>query len=210
MGVDLDASLRSFLEDVASKKPTPGGGSVAALVGALGAALLAMVCRLTISKKGYEEVQTDIEGLLNGAENLRQRLQELAVRDAEAYDRVAQAFKMDRSTPEAKERRSQAIQEGLKIAAEVPLETAEACVDVLHLSMQVAEKGNVSALSDAGTAAHLALAGLRGAALNVEINLASIRDDGFVSKARSRLRDLEGEAHRLHEETSRQVTERLR
>jgi formiminotetrahydrofolate cyclodeaminase len=210
MGVDLDASLRSFLDDVASDKPTPGGGSVAALSGALAAALLSMVCRLTIGKKGYENVQEDMKRLLKEAEEARVRMQQLAAEDAEAYDRVAEAFRMDRSTPEAKERRRQAIQEALKGAAEVPLETAEKCVDVLRIAAEVAAKGNVNALSDAGTAAHLATAGFHGAAMNVEINLASIKGEDFVSRAQGRLEALEEEARRLHEEASRQVGKRLR
>jgi formiminotetrahydrofolate cyclodeaminase len=176
----------------------------------MAAGLLSMVCRLTIGKRGYEEFQEELAGLLKDAEERRSTLQHLAVRDAEAYDQVSKAFKMDRSTPEAKDRRKEAIQEALKGAADVPMETAESCVDLLRISLDVAEKGNVNVLSDAGTAAHLAHAGFHGAALNVEINLASIKAEDFVLRLRSRLKAMEKEAIRLHKELLQIVSGRLR
>ncbi|MEE9601059.1 MAG: cyclodeaminase/cyclohydrolase family protein, partial [Thermoplasmata archaeon] len=163
MGVDIETPLRSFIEDVASNKPTPGGGSVAAVTGALAAGLTSMVCRLTIGKKSYEEVEEEMEQLLKDSERLRDRLQALAVEDAQAYDTVIEALRMDRSTPEAKEERGRALQQALRDAAEVPMETSERSLDLLRVAQQVATKGNVNALSDAGVAAHLALAAIRGA-----------------------------------------------
>ncbi len=198
MGVDLGAPLKTFLEDVASKKPTPGGGSVAALAGSLAGGLVSMVCRLTIGKEGYEDVHEEMEKWLEHSEMLRGQLEDLVVRDAKAYDAVSEAFRMDRSTPEAKERRKEAIQRSLRGAADAPLETARRSVDVLRATQDVAAKGNVNALSDAGTAAHLALACFHGARLNVLVNLASIKAPSYVEAAEQELRELEREASRLH------------
>lgn len=201
MGVDPGASWASLLDDVASSAPTPGGGSVAALAGALGASLVAMVSRLTRGKQGYEEVQAAMEEHLAAAEALRRRFQELADADAAAYDAVSRAFRMDRSTAEAKRARSQAIQGALRGAADVPLETAAESVALLRLAAEVARKGNVNALCDAGVASHLALAALHGARLNVEINLGSLKDEDYVMSARARLGELRRDGESFHEET---------
>ncbi len=209
MGVDLGAPLESFIEVVASKKPTPGGGSVAALAGALAAGLTSMVCRLTIGKKGYEEVQDEMEDHLAASERLRNRLQGLIAEDAEAYDGVSRAFRMDRSTPEAKESRAAAIQQALREAAEVPMRTGEEGLDLLQLVHEIARKGNVNALSDAGVAAHLALAAVHGARLNVEINLASIKAADYVEGMRKRLEASRGKAEEVHSLAVGVIDERL-
>ncbi len=198
MGVDLEASVSAFLEDVASERPTPGGGSVAALAGAMAAGLTSMVCRLTLGKKGYEEVQEEMERLLGESESLRERLQELVGEDAAAYDEVVKAFRSDRSTPEAKEARTQAIQQAMMGAAQVPLETGERCRDLLSVVKLVSERGNVNALSDVGVAAHLSIAGFHSARLNVEVNLASIKDEAFVDRVREELEKVEWEAMQAH------------
>ncbi len=209
MGVELESSLKSFLEDVASKKPTPGGGSVAALAGALAAALTSMVCRLTIGRKGYEEVQARVERLLVESEKLRSRLQDLVVEDARAFDAVSQALKMDRSTPEAKQMRGEALQQALKGAAEVPMETCERCLNLLRVLHEVAKRGNVNALSDTGVAAHLALAAAHGARLNVEINLSSIKASDFVADMQERIEATMSEAEKSHVLAMEVVGERL-
>ncbi len=210
MGIDPKASLHDFLEEVASKSPTPGGGSVAALTGALAAGLASMVCRLTIGKKGYEESQDEMERLLGEAEALRERLQELIREDAAAYDGVVEAFRMDKSTPGAKAARSEAIQQAMKGAARVPMETGERCRDLLTIAEQVADQGNVNALSDVGVAAHLALAGFHGARLNVEINLPSIKDEAFVNGLKEKLEKVEWEAVQSHANVHLACEKRLR
>ncbi len=208
MGVDPETSWRSLLDDVASSAPTPGGGSVAALAGAMGASLVAMVCRLTLGKKGYEDVQEATKEHLATAEAMRQRFQDLADADAAAYDAVSQAFRMDRATEEAKRARSQAIQAALRGAADIPLETATASLALLKLTVQVARVGNVNALCDAGVASHLALASLHGARLNVEINLASLKDEAYVAATRRRLGELRQEGEVQHEATLAALQER--
>jgi len=174
-----DKTVTEFLHALASSAPAPGGGSVAALAGALGAALVSMVCNLTLGKKKYASVQDDITTLVARSEALRRELTDLLEADVQVYTGVSAAYKLPRETEEEKAARSAAIQEALKQATMVPIEVAEACVKVLDLCMPVAEKGNVGAVSDAGVAALMAEAALRSAALNVIINLEAIQDKAF-------------------------------
>jgi formiminotetrahydrofolate cyclodeaminase len=180
-------TVTDFLDALASNAPAPGGGSVAALSGALGAALLSMVCNLTLGKSKYAAVQPEIEALVAKTEALRQRLTGLLEADVQVYTGVSAAYKMPRKTPEEKAARSAAIQEALKAAAQVPLDVAAACVEVLELCTQTAEQGNLNAVSDAGVAALMAEAGLRSAALNVIINVNAIRDEAFSAKLQGQL-----------------------
>jgi formiminotetrahydrofolate cyclodeaminase len=182
-----DQTVVQFLDALASSAPAPGGGSAAALSGALGAALVSMVCNLTLGKKKYADVQDDISALVEQSEALRHRLVDLLEADVEVYTGVSQAYRMPRKTPEEKATRSAAIQEALKAAARVPMEVAEACVQVLDLCTPCAEMGNVNAVSDAGVAALLAEAGLRSAALNVIININAIKDQTFARALRDEL-----------------------
>ena len=198
-----------FVDELASSAPAPGGGSAAALSGALGAALVSMVCNLTIGKKKYADVQEDIQAILEKSEALRHRLLELLEADVQVYTKVSQAMKMPRETEEQKQARAAALQEALKAATLVPLQVAEACVQVMDLCRPVAEKGNKNAVSDAGVGVLMAEAGLRSAALNVLINLAWIKDQDFVAEKRAELEALlEGKAE-LRDEVYNYVVENL-
>jgi len=177
----------TFLDELASSAPAPGGGSVAALSGALGAALISMVCNLTVGKKRYADVQEDIKALLAQSEALRKELVELLEADVRVYTEVSRAMKMPRATEEEKAARTAAMQKALKAATDVPMQVAEACVKVMDLCQPAAEKGNVNAVSDAGVAVLMAEAGLRSAALNILINLAWIKDETFVAENRAKL-----------------------
>jgi glutamate formiminotransferase/formiminotetrahydrofolate cyclodeaminase len=169
-------SLSGFLGAVASPSPVPGGGSVAALAGALAAALAQMVAGLTVGKKKYAAVDAEMrEAALRGAA-LVNALSALVVRDAEAYAEVAAAYKLPQEPAAAAETRRGAVAAALLRAAQVPLETARACADVADLAALVAEMGNTNVASDAGVAALLAEAGCRGASFNVRINVASLDD----------------------------------
>ncbi len=182
-----DKTIQEFLDELASTSPAPGGGSAAALAGALGGALVSMVCRLTVGRKNYQDVSAELEAILPRAEEKRRVLLELMEADAAAYDHVIAAYKLPKETEEQKEARAAVIQEALKKAANVPFQIAAACAEVLDMVLPVAAKGNKNAESDAGAAALLAEAGLRGAVLNVEINLALIKDEGYVQAVRARL-----------------------
>lgn len=188
MSVKLtDRSVTDFLQELASSAPAPGGGSVAALSGALGAALISMVCNLTLGKKGYEDVQDDIQELFARSEALRQQLAGLLEEDVKAYTGYSQAAKMPRSTDEEKAERQVAMQDALKVATDVPLSIAEAAVKVMDLCTPAAEKGNKWAVSDAGVAVLMGEAALRSAALNVLINLGTLKDAEFVADRRAKL-----------------------
>jgi formiminotetrahydrofolate cyclodeaminase len=182
-----DKPVTNFLDDLASNLPAPGGGSVAALGGALGAALVSMVCNLTLGKKGYEGVQADIEALLARSEALRHEMADLLEADVAAYTAYSQTAKMPRDTDEQKAVRAAAMQDALKNATMPPMHIAEAAVKVMDLCMPAAEKGNKWAVSDAGVAVLMAEAALRAAALNVLINLGTIKDQDFVAEKRAHL-----------------------
>ncbi|MCL7452035.1 MAG: cyclodeaminase/cyclohydrolase family protein [Anaerolineae bacterium] len=185
-----DKPVTTFLDELASDAPAPGGGSVAAISGALGAALISMVCNLTIGKKGYEEVQGDIQDLLAQSEELRAKLTNLVEEDVKAYTGYSVAAKKPRGSDEEKAERAKAMQSALKNATDVPLSIAETAVKVMDLCMPAAEKGNKWAVSDAGVAVLMAEAALRSAALNVLINLGSLKDQEFVADRRARLESL--------------------
>ena len=169
-------SLSGFVASVASAAPVPGGGSVAALVGALGAALAQMVAGLTIGKKKYAAVEAEMKEAALRAAALVNELSSLVARDAAAYAAVAGAHQLPKEPETAAVARRQAITDALLGAARVPLETAHACARVAELAATVAEKGNTNAASDAGVAALLAEAACRGAIYNVRINVASLDD----------------------------------
>lgn len=175
-------TVTEFLDELASNSPAPGGGSVAALAGSLGAALTAMVCRLTIGKKKYAEVQEEMEQVLNEAEQLRSRLTTLIDEDTQAFNKVMAAFGLPKETEQEKLARSVSIQEATKVAALVPLKVMEYSEQALALALRVAEKGNVNSISDAGVSALMLEAACKSAALNVRINIATLQDEDFVTK----------------------------
>lgn len=195
----MRATLESYLDRLASAEPEPGGGSVAALVGALGAALVTMVTNLTLGKEKYAEVQDDMTEIRAGSETLRRRLEELVTLDALAYAKVATAMKLPREDENQKEARRRVLQSALQGAAEVPLEVAETALEVAKLCLPAAEKGNVNGVSDAGVAALLADAAAQSAALNVKINLAWIEDDVFKRDAWTRVEAVLSETARLRD-----------
>ena len=178
----VDLKVKSFLDEVASESPAPGGGSVAALAGALGAALSAMVCNLTLNKEKFASVHDEIEEVLERCEHTRERLTDIIDKDTEAFNKVMDAIKLPKGTEEEQKKRKKELQKALKGAALVPLETARLCAEVIELSKVVAQKGNQNSITDAASSAIIAEAGFRAAILNVKINLASIKDKKFVEE----------------------------
>jgi formiminotetrahydrofolate cyclodeaminase len=179
--------VTEFVDALASKEAVPGGGSGAALAGALAAALVSMVCNLTIGKKGYEDVDAPMTELLAKSEALRRELPQLLEADTQVYSRVMAAYRLPRKSDEEKAAREAAMQEALKEAAQVPLTIAERCSQVVDLALPAAEMGNQWAVSDAGVGVLVAEAAMRAALLNVTINLASIKDAGFVEEVEARI-----------------------
>lgn len=191
-----DQPLQQFLDGLASKSATPGGGSAAAVMGAMGAALVGMVCNLTVGKKNYEAVAAEMADVLVRAEALRAQSMGMIRADIEAFDCVMAAYALPRETEDEKVARSAAIQEALKAATEVPLACARLCVDIIDLSQIAAEKGNRNVVSDAGVAVMAAHAALKSAALNVYVNAKSVKDATFSQDRVNRLEVLlrEGDA----------------
>ncbi len=169
-------SLGGFVASVAAPTPAPGGGTVAALAGALGAALSQMVAGLTIGKKKYAAVEAEMKEIALQASGLVNELTSLMKRDADAYTAVMAAYKLPDEPETAATAKKNAIATALVGAAEVPLETARACVRVLELAAAVAARGNTNAVSDAGVAALLSEAACKGAIYNVRINVSSLED----------------------------------
>ena len=174
-----DDSVQKFLDELASSSSTPGGGSAAAVMGAMGAALVSMVCNLTIGKKNYAEAEAEMREVLGQSENLQHRLIGMINDDVAAFNQVMAAYGMPKNNDEEKTRRTAAIQEALKRATQAPLSCAKACFEVMQLSKRAAEKGNVNVVSDAGVAVLAACAALKSAALNVYVNTAAIKDEAF-------------------------------
>ena len=166
-----DLTVRTLTERIASSDPVPGGGSAAALAGAMGAALVAMVAELTIGRPEYADVEVIVRELAVDARRRQEELLALAQEDAVAYDAVVRARRLPKDSEGDREARATALRLAMVGAAEVPLRTAAVAAEVLDLAQRIAPIGNRNAVSDAGVAAQLAVAALRGAVLNVRINL---------------------------------------
>jgi glutamate formiminotransferase/formiminotetrahydrofolate cyclodeaminase len=189
-------SVSAFAAAVASAVPAPGGGSVAAHVGALGAALAQMVAGLTVGRKKYVAVEPEMKELALKAAALGVELHKLVERDAKAYEAVTVAYKLPKDTDEEARIRADAIDRALVYAAQVPLETARACAKVAELAAAAADRGNTNAASDAGVAALIAEAACRGAVYNVRINVSSMTD-------KSRGREIAAEAEEVLRDANR-------
>jgi len=189
MAMIKDSAIEPFLDALASQSATPGGGSAAAIIGAMGAALVSMVCNLTIGKKKYADVEDEMTNVLNEAERLRRTLTDMIQDDVQAFDAVMGAYGMAKETDAEKAARGEAIQVALKQATVVPLACCKVAREVIDLAGVAAEKGNLNVISDAGVGVLAAYAALRSAALNVYINAKMIADKGF---AEASLKELEG------------------
>ena len=182
-----ETSIDDFLARLASKDPTPGGGSAAAIMGAMGAALISMVCNVSFGKKGYEAAEPELREVCAQSEALRSRLTGMVAGDISAFGELMAAYKLPKETDPEKQRRSQAIQASLKRATEVPLACARDCAEVIRLSRRAGEQGYLGVISDAGVAVSAAYAAARSAALNVYINAPSLKDRAFAERALAEL-----------------------
>ena len=187
----IDMSLSGFLDETASSSPAPGGGSVSALAASLSAALTAMVCQLTIGKKKYADVEERMKDVLRESDSLRLSMQNVIDEDTRAFQGVMKAFGLPKESDEEKAVRSEAIQTATKAATTVPMELVRSCARFVGLVESVAAQGNKNSQSDAGVAALLLSAAVRGAAMNVYINLGSIKDADFAAAARKECEEAE-------------------
>ncbi len=202
-------SISAFLDDLASERPTPGGGGAAAVCGAIGAALVSMVANLTIGKKNYEAVSDELKAVNEKAARLRAELTGAIEEDVAAFNSVMGAYGLPRATDEEKAARTAAIQAALKDATLAPLRAVKACFEVMRLSAVVAEKGNLNVISDAGVAALAANAGLKSAALNVFINAKAIKDRDFAEKYLAEVNALLAQADEMTESVYQTVRTKI-
>ena len=187
----VEQRVIDFVAATASKEPTPGGGAIAALTAATGAALAEMVANLTFGKKGYEAVQTEMEELQAKAEAIRERMLELSQADAEVFNIFMNALGLPKNTDEEKAARTAAIQQAYKDAAMVPFEIGELANQIFDLAELASRKGNQNLITDGIIAAINARAAVKSAFLNVRINLSGIKDESFVAELTSKMYAIE-------------------
>ncbi len=188
-----DLKLTQYFEKTASGDATPGGGSIAATSAAAAASLVEMVANLTIGKKGYESVESEMKEIGQAATTLREKCVDAIDKDPEAYNQVMTAYKLPKNTEAEKQHRSRAIQDGLKNAARIPLRVAEDALQIMELAAQAIEKGNKNAAIDGAVAAMTARTALLGAVYNVKTNLSAINDTDFVQTLSQKVQTLESQ-----------------
>lgn len=184
--MDLSKSLQQYFDDLSSNAPTPGGGNVAALCGALSSSLGAMVCGLTIGKKKYAEVEAEMISLKTKLDAYQKEFFELGQKDNAAFDKVMEAFKLPKETDADKDVRSKAIEQATLGATEVPADVMQKAKQLLPLIKNVIEKGNKNSLSDAGVAAALVATASKGAYMNVLINCSSLANQTIAQEIKKR------------------------
>lgn len=194
MAVEAKAGPYSFLDDLASPQPTPGGGSAAAFSAAEAAALVAMVAGVTLGKKKYEAVGASMQALMQSAEGLRQRLTRAIESDAASFSALMAAFRLPKETPEEKSSRAEAVVQGSLHAARVPLQTSGMALEALNYALEAAEKGNINAITDAATAGALCLAAISAAGANVRVNLSALKGNPQAEEMLAEASRLENEA----------------
>lgn len=213
MSLLMDMTLRDYCDVLASSAPAPGGGSTAALSGVLAASLTMMVVNLSLGKKTYESLDEQIkEAFMKEFDNvkaLKDELTGLVDEDTEAFNKFMEAMKLPKDTDEEKKVRGERMQEASLYALQVPLKTAESCFNLLNNQAVIARYGNKNAVSDVGVGALLALSGLEGAVLNVNINLPGIADEGVRTEAYERCRRFAAEGRKLHNEILDIVNSRI-
>lgn len=204
-----DVPLLQFLDAVASGTPTPGGGSVSALAGSMGAALVEMVLNLTLKKEKAGSLE-ELKGICQDTHELREALTETLVKDIVAYQGVMEAYLLPHATDKEKKIRKEEIQKALKKAIDPPLFTAATSLKLLKLCQQALEKGNPNTISDTAVAALMASAALRGGVFNVQINLAALQDREIAERMKKELVRLEEEGEKIKTRILDQVEKKLR
>ena len=188
---------KEFVEELSTNSPVPGGGSVSALAGALGAALSSMVAALSHEKKELLDLKPEMDEIGIEAQNLKDRLSFLVDEDTNAFNKVMDANRLSATNDEEQSAKNQAIEIANKYAIEIPMETAKKCFSVIELADTLVEKGNPNSVSDAGVAAEVALAGVSGACMNVLINLTSVEDESYCDDMKNKVEDIMEKAESL-------------
>lgn len=208
-GALIAKPVKAFTDEVSRDTPAPGGGSIAALAGSLGAALASMVATLTHGKEGTEARDAELARIAAASQRVKDALLTLVDEDTNAFNGFMEARRLPQGTPEEKALRKQRMQEGLKAAIDVPWRTAELAFEALHLAHDVTKVGNPNSLTDGAVGAQLAFAGVRGALWNVVINLKDLDDAGYVEAMAARSAALAAKARALAEESGAAVDAKL-
>jgi len=201
--------LHFFLDKLCSSSPEPGGGSASALTGSIAASLSGMLAALTVHKKGYEDVWPEMEEILDKATQLKDDMLDLLQKDTEAFDDAAKAFKLPKDTEEQKKKRSEAIENGLVKASEVPLAIMEKSLEVARLAQRVLKKGNEMAVTDGAISALFAEAAAIGGMINVRINFSWMKSREYIEKTEKRLDVILEEIKNIKEEAISYTLEKL-
>ena len=205
----IKKTVENFSMELASDSPAPGGGSVSALAGSLSAALVAMVGNLTVGKEKFRQYEPEVQKALEDAEGLREKLLELVDEDTEAFNKVMVAFKLPKETEMERQKRSSAIQQAFIGAAQLPLQVVNNCLRIMQTSEVIIDWGNPNAVSDAGVSVLMAAAGARGAAMNVRINLGSIKDEEQKKKLNTELQEMMDRLSHLEKRLLNKVNEKI-
>lgn len=205
----FERSFTDVLNVSASNAPTPGGGSVSAMVACFGAAMAAMVANLTVGKEKFKDVEPEVKAILAEAEELMAGLKTLVAEDMAGFDKFMQAFRLPKGTDAEKAKREEVMQAALKDATETPLAIARACVRGLELAGRLAPLGNKMAISDDGVAAYVLEACVGAVLLSADINIPMVKDPVFVEKVVAEKQLLKARALELREKTLRVVCERM-
>lgn len=204
-----DLSLKRFMEVTASESPAPGGGSVAAYIGAMGAALGTMVANLSSHKKGWDDRWEEFSEWAEKGKDIQNRLLDLVDEDTEAFNMIMEAFDLPKKTEEEKRARNRAIQDSTKKAAMVPFRVMEKAYEAYEVIRAMADKGNPNSITDAGVGAMAIRSSIKGACLNVEINVKNLEDKDFALDILSRAKDLESRSCEAEKEILDLIESRL-
>ena len=196
----IDLTARGLAEETASESPAPGGGSISAYMGALGAALGTMVANLTAHKAAYDDRWEEYSDIAERGQELMERLLHLVDEDTAAFNRIMDVFAMPKKTDAEKAARAEAMEAATLYATQVPLRTMEACYEVFDIVRAMAEKGNPASVTDAGVGTLAARAGVRGAFLNVKINASGLKDRAKAEELIARGAEIEAKAAELEKE----------
>lgn len=205
----FEVTLNEFIDTTASDSSTPGGGSVAAVVGALGSALVQMVGNLTTGKKKYEDVEDEVKNLLNKSSKIMSKLKDLTRADIEYFDTFIKVLGMPKETEEQKQKRTEAIQHALKEAANTPMAIARLGIEMLSIANRMAEIGSKMVISDAGVAAYLIESSIHSALITADSNLVLIKDEKFVDNMNKEKKDLQEKAIALRKKTVEAMNRRM-
>jgi len=205
----LERPLREYLEDAASGKPTPGGGSVSALSAALGVTMAQMTANFTVGRDKFRDVEKQVKELLGTLGEVRAGLLELMEKDMQVYGQVSSAYSLPRESAEEKAKRTEAVQQALAGALAVPLEVMQTTARALEATRRLADIGNPNLISDVGVAAELLFGALKGARLNVDVNLAYLSNEELLKRSRNEAEALEARSVRLHDEIVEIVRNKL-